>query len=136
MLPFYVKFWKWKWFFFISLAILRPSQSGIHWPIDFSKKKDNSVYFQKNKKKSKLKRREGSFQLVKLSKLCYHLLSSFENGNNFFFISLAIPYPLRSGIHWPITFSWKIDVSVYYQKLNFFWQVHIGISILVIPDHM
>ena len=76
-----------------------------------------------NKKSAKLKRREGSrdpsllfsfakngnkvatinkvgtFQLFKLSKHCYHIWSSFENGNNFFLISLAIPHPSRSGIH-------------------------------------
>ena len=49
----------------------------------------------------------GTYQLFKLSKLCYHLLSRFENENIFFFISLAIPRPSRSGIHWPINFSKK-----------------------------
>ena len=37
-----------------------------------------------------------------------------------FFISLAIPRPSRSGIHWLINFS-KIDDSVYFQK-KFFLQ--------------
>ena len=47
LLPFFVKFWKWKYFFLIFLAIPCPSRSGIHWPINFSKKIDVSVYFQK-----------------------------------------------------------------------------------------
>ena len=34
-----------------------------------------------------------AFQLFKLSKLCYLFLLHFENENNFFFISLAIPCP-------------------------------------------
>ena len=38
LLPFFVKFWKWKLFFLIFLAIPRPSRSGIYWPINFSKK--------------------------------------------------------------------------------------------------
>ena len=33
-----------------------------------------------------------------------------------FLISLAIPCPTRSGIHWQINFSQKIDDSVYFQK--------------------
>ena len=55
------------------------------------------------------------FQLLKLSKVCYHFLSRCEN-KFFFFISLAIPRPLPSGIHWPINFTKKIDVSVYFQQ--------------------
>ena len=47
-----------------------------------------------------------TFQLFKLSKLCYHFLSSFEN-ENIFFISLAIPRPSQSRIHWPISFTKK-----------------------------
>ena len=100
----------------------------------FQKKLTILYIFNKKKNYAKLKRTEGSFQLFKLSKLWYHVLSSFENGN-IFLISLAIPRPLRSGIHWPINFSKKIDVSVYFQK-NKLGQVYIGISILVIPDHM
>ena len=56
----------------------------------FQKKNDDSVYFQQQKN-AKLKIREGSFQLFKLSKLCYHCLSSFENGNNFFDIPSNLP---------------------------------------------
>ena len=48
---------KMKIIFLISLAIPRPSQSRIHWPIIFSKQIDNSVHFQKTKKSAKLKRR-------------------------------------------------------------------------------
>ena len=40
MLPFFVKFWKWKYFFWYP----RPSRSGIHWPINFYKKNYVSVY--------------------------------------------------------------------------------------------
>ena len=46
-----------------------------------------------------------TFQLFELSKLGYHFLSSFENGNILLLISLAIPHPSRSGIHWSINFS-------------------------------
>ena len=50
-------------------------------------------------------------------------------------ISLAIPCPLRSGIHLPINFSKKTGVSVYFHKKKL-GKVYIGKSILVIPDHM
>ena len=79
-------------------------------------------FFQKNlrfcilKKNAKLKRREGSFQLFKLFKLCNHFWSSFENRNNYFLIFLAIPRLLRSGIHWSRNFSKEIDVSLYFQQ--------------------
>ena len=41
----------------------------------------------------------------------------------FFLIFIAILRPLRSGIHWPINFTQKINVSVYFQKKSdkFFW---------------
>ena len=48
MLPFFVKFWNWKYFFLISLSIPRPSRSRIYWPIN-SNKIDCSVYFQQQK---------------------------------------------------------------------------------------
>ena len=48
-----------------------------------------------------------TFQLFKLSKLCHHFLSNFENENNYFLISLTMPCPLPSGIHWPINFTKK-----------------------------
>ena len=38
---------KMKIIFLISLAIIRPSPSEIHWPINFTNKIDASVYFQK-----------------------------------------------------------------------------------------
>ena len=44
-----------KIIFPISLDIPRPSRSGIHWSINFSKKIDNSVYFQKKKCKTEEK---------------------------------------------------------------------------------
>ena len=53
-----------------------------------------------------MKCREES-QLCKLSKLCFHFLSSFEN-EYIFFISLAIPRPLPTRIHRPIKFTKKI----------------------------
>ena len=62
----------------------------------------------------KRKCREGS-QLSKLPRLCYHFLSSFENKNNFL-ISLVILCPSPAGIHWPINFTKKIDVPVYFQQ--------------------
>ena len=83
--------------------------------------------FSTNKKNAKLKRRDGSFQLLKLSKLCNHFLSSFENGNNFFFISIAIPRQSRSG---------KLMFLYIFNNNKKLLQVYIGISILVIPDHM
>ena len=44
--------------FLISLAIPRPLRFGIHWPINFSKQIDDSVYFQTKKKcKTEEKRR-------------------------------------------------------------------------------
>ena len=38
LLKFFVKFWILEINFFISIAIPLPSRSGIHWPINFSKK--------------------------------------------------------------------------------------------------
>ena len=56
--PFFVKLWKWFFFLFIPLVILCPSPFGIHWPINFTKKMDVSVYFQQQKKwKTVMKRR-------------------------------------------------------------------------------
>ena len=57
-----------------------------------------------------------TFQLFKLSKLCYHFCCQVLKIEIFFLISLAIPRPLWSGIHWPINFSKKSDVSVYFQQ--------------------
>ena len=56
MFPFFVKFLKWKLFFWISLAIPHPLRSGIHWPSNFSKKIENFVYFQKKKNYAKNQR--------------------------------------------------------------------------------
>ena len=42
----FVEFWKFKYFFFISLAIPCPSPFGIHWTINFTIKIIVSVYFQ------------------------------------------------------------------------------------------
>ena len=38
-------------YFLISLSIPRPSRSGIHWPINFTKEIDVPVYWKKKKKK-------------------------------------------------------------------------------------
>ena len=67
------------------------------------------------KKNVKLKRREGLFQLFKLSKICHHFLSSFENRIYFFW------YPYQSSAHRgqefidQSIFPKKIEVSVYFQ---------------------
>ena len=62
----------------------------------------------------KLKCREGS-QLCKLSQLCYHFLSSFENENNFFYI---LSYPQTIAVRNSLTnqFYQKNDVSVYFEQ--------------------
>ena len=115
----------------ISLAIPRPSRSRIHWPINFSKKIDDSIYFQQQKS-AKLKRREGSFQLFELSKLCYHFLSSFEI---IFFDVPSYPLPIAVQISLTNQFfqkSWCFCIFLKQKK----GQVYIGISILVIPDHI
>ena len=46
-----------------------------------------------------------TFQLLKLSLLCYHFLSSFENKNNFFNVP-SNPPPIAV-THWPINFTKK-----------------------------
>ena len=52
------------------------------------------------------------------------------------FIDIPInPRPLPFEIHWPINFTKKNYVSVYFQQQKIV-QVYIGISILVIPDHI
>ena len=58
------KFRKWKLFFLISLAIPCPSRSGIHWPIIFSKKNDDSVYFQQQKKVQNWREEKGPGTLL------------------------------------------------------------------------
>ena len=50
-------FWKWKYFFLISLAIPRPLRSGIHWPIIFFKKKLTILDIFNKKIKTEEKRR-------------------------------------------------------------------------------
>ena len=79
-------------------------------------------FFQKNwrfcifstkKKNAKLKRREGSFQLCKLSQLCYHFLSSFEMEIIFFDIP-SNPPPIAVQNSLTNQFFQKIDVSVYF----------------------
>ena len=47
-----------------------------------------------------------TFQLFKLSKLCYHFCRVLKI-KIFFLISLEIPRSLRSVIHWPINFTKK-----------------------------
>ena len=115
MLPFIVAFWKWKLFFLISLAIPRPSRSGIHWPINFSKKIDNSVYFQQQQKVKNWREEKVYFSFLNCPTFVT-IFVKFWKWKYFFFTSLAIPRPSRSGIHWPINFSKKIDDSVYFQK--------------------
>ena len=51
-------------------------------------------------------------------------------------ISLAIPRPWRSGIHWPIFFFQKNWRFCIFSTTTKKCQVYIGISILVIPDHI
>ena len=88
------------------------------------------------KKNAKLKRREGSFQLFKLSKLYYHFfLQVLKMEIIFFLISLATPRHSWSGIHWPINIS-KINWCFCIFSTKKSWQIYIGISILVIPDHI
>ena len=59
-----------------------------------------------------------AFQLFKLSKLCYHFLSSFENENNFFLISLAIPRLSPSGMKGPNFVKCPNFVTRFCQVLN------------------
>ena len=83
---------------------LYPQQSPAHSGPEFidqsifPKKIDDFVYFQQQQKNAKLKRREGSFQLFKLSKL-FTIFCQVLKIEIFFLISLAIPCPLRPGIY-------------------------------------
>ena len=70
LLSFFVEFWKWQSFFLISLAIPRPSPSGIHWPITFNKKIYVSVYFQK-RKSDKLKLGYPFWWFMTICVMCY-----------------------------------------------------------------
>ena len=79
-------------FFFISLAIFNPLQSRIHCHIIFSKKIDDSVYFQKKKSNSKLKRREGSQKNLSL----FLFLKIYRNINLFG----KIDWSMNSGSQW------------------------------------
>ena len=52
----FLEFWNFKYFFLKALAILLPSPSRIHWPINFTKKIEVSGYFQKKIKNTSLNR--------------------------------------------------------------------------------
>ena len=94
--------------FFTSLAVLRPSRSGIHWPINFSKKIDKSVYFQQKQKKVQNWREEkGHFSFVNCPNFVTIFCQDLKMERKKKFISLAIPRPSRSLINWPINFSKK-----------------------------
>ena len=83
-------------FFLITLAIPRPLRSRIHWPINFSKKIDNSVYSQKTKKLQNWWEEKvvSAFEIVQT---LLPFLSSLKM-EIFFLIFLAIPRPSRSGV--------------------------------------
>ena len=99
----------------ISLAIPRPLRSGIHLPINFSKQIDDSVYFQQQQKMQNWREEKGHFSFLNFPSFVI-IFCQVLKMEIFFFISLAIPRPSRSGIHWPINFSKKNDVSVYFQQ--------------------
>ena len=129
--PFFVKFWKWKFLFKISLAILCPLLSRIYWPIHIPKK--NCVWkFSKKKKKSDKFIRDPYLHFSLL--ICPNFVTIFCRVliiKRIFEISLAIPRPSPSGIHWPINFTKNIEVSGNLKKI-----VLIGIHILAITGHM
>ena len=77
----------------------------------------------------KLKCREGS-QLCKLSQLCYHFLSNFENENNIFISpAIVVRNSLTNQFYQK---NWRFCI---FSKKKL-WQFYIRISILVIPDHI
>ena len=55
---------KMKIIILISLAIPRPLRSGINWPINFSNKIYDSVYFQQQKKAHNWREEKGHFSFV------------------------------------------------------------------------
>ena len=73
------------------------------------------------------------FQLLKLSKLCYHFCRVLKM-KIFFLISLAIPCPLPARIHWPINFikkSWHFCIfSKKKKKVTIFSATLLYISVL------
>ena len=103
----------------------------------FFQKNDNSVYFRGKKEEKKMqiwREEKGHFSFLNCSNFVT-IFCQVLKMNIFFLISLAIPCPSPSGIHWPINFSKKNEVSVYFHQKKL-GQVYIGISILVIPDHI
>ena len=102
----------------------------------FFQKNSRFCIFSKNKNKWKTEEKRRVISAFKIVQTLLPFVIKFWKWRKFFLISLAILRPSRSGIQWPINFCKKIDVSVYFQKKKKLWQVYIGISILVIPDHM
>ena len=135
MWPFFVAFWIWKYFFWISLAIPRPSPSGIHWPINCSQKIDNSVYFQQQQKMQNGREEMGLFSFVN----CPNFVIIFCQVLKMEIIFLDIPSNPP-----PITVPNSLTNHIFQKNYRFcisskkkkIGQVYIGISILVIPDHM
>ena len=89
------------------------SRSGIHWLINFSKEKWQFCIFSKTKKMQNWREEKGHFSFKNCPNFVTIFCQVLKIKIIFFWISLAIPRPLQSGIHWPNNFSKKIDVSVY-----------------------
>ena len=135
MLPFFVKGWKWKYFFYIPSnplpIVVRNSLTNKF----FQKNWQFSIFSKQTKKcKTEVKRRViPAFEIVQtlFNTIFCQILKMI-----FFLISLAFPCPLRSGIHWQTNFSQKIDVSVFKKKkkmTSLYRDIHPGDSWPYVP---
>ena len=123
--------------FWISLAIPRPSRFGIHWPSNFSKKNYDSVHLKKNKKKVQNWREEkGPFSFLNCPNFVTIFCQVLKMKKIKFFDIPSNPPPIAvrnslTNLLFPKKFTF-----LYIFKKKKKCQFYIGISILVIPDHM
>ena len=136
MLLFFVEFENENYFFQIFLAIPRPSRFRIHWPFNFTKKIEISGFFQKKKEKVQVFSEYFSiFWPLKWSQHCYLFCRVWKK--NYIFKNIPInppPFAVRnSSTNHFYQINWSLWI---FSKKKKKFQVYIGISILVIPDHM
>ena len=136
MLLFFVECKNDNYFFQIFLVIPRPSRFIIHWLFNFTKQKLNLWIFSKKQKKMQVF--SGSFSIFRPFKWSQHCY--------LFCIVWKQNYIFKNIPSYPPPFAVRNSSTKHFYQINWgLWifskkkkkcQVYIGISILVIPDHI